>query len=131
MKVLLDTHCWLWLQVSPEVFSPPAMSILKNEENTLFLSAASSWEIAINHRLGRLPLPLPPSEYVPSRMQTSGVLGLPVEHAHALRVAELPPLHRDPFDRLLVAQAQTESMTILTADPQVWQYEVSTVRARG
>ncbi|REJ85550.1 MAG: type II toxin-antitoxin system VapC family toxin [Acidobacteria bacterium] len=125
MRVLLDTHVWLWMQVEPERFSRDTTEeILLDSTVDLLLSAASSWEIAIQHALGKLELPLAPTEYVPSRMASSGVLGLPIEHAHALHVASLPPHHTDPFDRLLVAQAQLESLPILTADAQLAAYDV-------
>ncbi len=124
MKLLLDTHCWLWMQTAPERLAKPALDAIRDGENELFLSAASSWEIAIKYALGRLPLPVPPAEYVPSRMESSGVLALAVEHRHALATAGLPPHHRDPFDRLLVAQAQIERLTLLTADPQLEAYDV-------
>ncbi len=130
MRVLLDTHCWLWMQVSPERFSHEALDIVQHPDNELLLSAASSWEIAIKYALGNLPLPLPPEEYVPSRMQSSGVVGLPVEHSHALHVAVLPAHHRDPFDRLLIAQAQVEKLLILTTDRQFSPYEVEIRWAR-
>jgi PIN domain nuclease of toxin-antitoxin system len=113
--------------VSPARFSRSTVEALENPDNELFLSAASSWEIAIKHSLGRLELPEPPSEFVPSRMARSGVIGLAVEHRHALTVADLPPHHRDPFDRLLVAQALVESLPILTADPQLSRYGVETL----
>ena len=129
MKLLLDTHCWLWLQVSPERLQPANLAILEDSGTQLLFSAASSWEIAIKVALGRLKLPAPPTEYVPSRMASSGVTGLPVEHAHALRVAELPHHHRDPFDRLLIAQAMVEGVPILTADPQFAAYDVEVIPA--
>ena len=113
------------MQVEPERFSQITMDrVLLEPEAELLLSAASSWEIAIKYRLGKLPLPSPPGEYVPSRMRSSGVAGLPVEHAHSLHTASLPLHHRDPFDRLLIAQAQLESIPILTADPVFGDYEV-------
>ncbi|MEE8138586.1 MAG: type II toxin-antitoxin system VapC family toxin [Thermoanaerobaculia bacterium] len=129
MRVLVDTHCWLWMQVAPERFSPQVLQLLTAEDNELYLSAASSWEIAIKYALKRLPLPLPPREYVPSRMEASGVRGLPVEHVHALEAGELPPHHRDPFDRLLIAQARVEGFPILTADSQLRPYEVEVIWA--
>ena len=125
MRFLLDTQCWLWMQAEPDRFSPETRKLLLDPSNELFLSAASSWEIAIKYALGKLPLPEPPSTYVPSRMQSSGVIGLAIEHAHALHVDSLPPHHRDPFDRLLVAQAQLEAMSILTADRALALYPVT------
>ena len=127
MKLLVDTHCWLWLQAQPERFSDPLRLRLEDPETEVLLSAASAWEIAIKYALGKLPLPAPPHEYVPSRMQISATTPLPVVHAHALRVAALPAHHRDPFDRLIVAQAQLESLPVLTADPQLRAYEIETL----
>jgi PIN domain nuclease of toxin-antitoxin system len=128
MKLLVDTHCWLWMQASPERFSDETRAMLLDSANTLFLSAASSWEIAIKYALGKLPLPEPPGAYVPSRMQRSGTTGLAVEHAHALQVASLPPHHRDPFDRLMIAQAMAESLSVLTADDAFARYDIAIVR---
>ncbi|MFY9821746.1 MAG: type II toxin-antitoxin system VapC family toxin [Thermoanaerobaculia bacterium] len=124
MRILLDTHCWLWMQAAPERLSPGSQALLLDPENQLFLSSVSSWEIAIKYSIGKLPLPLPPAEYVPSRMETSGTSALPILHAHALHVATLPLHHADPFDRLLIAQAQLEGLNILTADRKFGDYEV-------
>ncbi|HKH44690.1 MAG TPA: type II toxin-antitoxin system VapC family toxin [Thermoanaerobaculia bacterium] len=125
MRILLDTHCWLWMQAKSTRLSPQTRALLQDPENQLFLSAASSWEIAIKYALGKLPLPLPPVEYVPSRMETSGTSPLPVQHSHALHAGSLPLHHADPFDRLLIAQAQLENLKILTADSQFEAYEVA------
>jgi PIN domain nuclease of toxin-antitoxin system len=103
---------------------------LEDPANEIFFSAASSWEIAIKYALGKLPLPEPPRRYVPSRMATSGSRGLAVEHAHTLRVAELPRHHRDPFDRLLVAQAQVEKLVVVTVDRQFEPYDIQVRFAR-
>jgi len=127
MKILVDTHCWLWLQTQPERFSETIRRRLEDPDTDLLLSAASAWEIAIKHALGKLPLPAPPHEYVPSRMQISATTPLPIVHVHALRVAALPPHHRDPFDRLIVAQAQLEALPVLTADAQLRAYDIETL----
>ncbi len=129
MRVLLDTHCWLWVHAQPERFSLAARAVIEDTGNQLFFSAASAWEIAIKYALGKLPLPVPPAEYVPSRMERGDTAALPVEHEHALRVATLPPHHRDPFDRLLVAQCQTERMRLLTKDPQFKPYDIEVIWA--
>ena len=129
MRVLLDTRVWLWMQAAPHRLGPQAAALVSDTGNDLLLSAASSWEIAIKHALGKLRLPVPPREYVPSRMQASGTGALPITHAHALHVAALPPHHRDPFDRMLVAQASVESIPILTADAQIGRYDVETIAA--
>ncbi|GIW41451.1 MAG: twitching motility protein PilT [Candidatus Binatia bacterium] len=124
VRYLIDTHCWLWLLTSPERLPAGLLSHLEDPRNELLLSAASSWEIAIKYMLGKLQLPEPPHAYVPGRMEATGTRGLPVTHAHALRVADLPRHHRDPFDRLLVAQAQLEHLVLVTADRQFRQYDV-------
>lgn len=124
MRILLDTHCWLWLQAAPERIPADALEALASSENDLFLSAASAWEIAIKYALGRLPLTHPPHQYVQSRMATSVTAPLPVEIRHAVQVASLPTHHRDPFDRLLIAQTQLEELTLMTADAQLEAYDV-------
>ena len=124
MKFLLDTHVWLWMIADRERFSAEVAALLENSENDLLLSAASSWEIAIKHSLGKLTLPAPPARYVPEQIVKTGVTPLPVEHSHALRVAELALHHRDPFDRLLVAQAELEGATLLTADAHFSPYGI-------
>lgn len=129
MRILLDTQCWLWMNAAPERLSAASRALLESAEHELLLSAASSWEIAIKHALGKLVLPVAPEAYVPSRMERTGVRGLAIEHAHALQVSSLPPHHRDPFDRLLVAQAMLERLAILTADPQLSRYEVEVIAA--
>jgi PIN domain nuclease of toxin-antitoxin system len=126
VRLLLDTHVFLWLQTEPERVGDH-LATVKDRGTTLLVSAASSWEIAIKYGLGRLPLPEPPERYVPTRMRAIGAEALPIEHGHALAVAALPPLHRDPFDRLLVAQAGAAGATILTADPAVAQYPAETL----
>jgi PIN domain nuclease of toxin-antitoxin system len=124
VRILLDTQIWLWLQVSPAKLNADALGLVQDSRNSLLLSAASSWEIAIKYALGKLALPEAPGAYVPERMRRSGVEGLAVDHAHALHVAALPPHHRDPFDRMLIAQAQLDALVILTADPSFSRYEV-------
>lgn len=126
MRLLLDTHVFLWLLAEPERLGDHIGS-LQDPGNQLFLSAASSWEIAVKAQLGRLHLPDDPKRYVPDRMRAIGAEPLPVQHTHALAVGELPPLHRDPFDRLLVAQARDLRLRIVTADSQIARYEVETL----
>jgi len=126
VKLLLDTHIFLWLQTDPERVGEH-LSLVENPRTELLLSAVSSWEIAIKHGLGRLALPEPPEQYVPDRMRAIGARALAIEHSHALAVSSLPPLHRDPFDRLLVAQAGMLGVAILTAAPAVAQYSAQTL----
>jgi len=124
VKLLLDTQCWLWMQASPERFSSQTRDMLDDPDNVLLLSPVSAWEISSKYSLGRLTLPIAPAEYVPSRMKSSGVDALPLQHSHALQVATLPWHHLDPFDRLLIAQAQVEGLPILSADRQLAVYDV-------
>lgn len=107
-----------------ERFGTEMAGVLENSTNELLLSAVSSWEIAIKHSLGKLTLPASPAKYVPEHIAKTGVTPLPIEHSHALRVAELPSHHRDPFDRLLVAQTELEGVTLLTADRQFEPYGI-------
>lgn len=123
MRILLDTHCWLWMQTSPEKLSEKARDLLTDPESQLYLSAASSWEIGIKWALGKLPLPAPPIEYVPRNMERHGVRGLAVEHRHTLHTTSLPHHHRDPFDRLLIAQAQLERFALMTVDRVFADYD--------
>ena len=124
MKVLVDTQAWLWMLAAPDRLSRSARRIVGRADNELYVSAASAWEIAIKWGLGKLTLPADPAEYVPSRMAQSGVIPLPIKHAHAVQVARLPAHHRDPFDRLLIAQASLEGMVLLTGDHQLEPYDV-------
>jgi len=126
VRLLLDTHVFLWLLAEPDRLGGHIGS-LEDPSNELLLSAASSWEIAIKTQLGRLHLPEDPRRYVPDRMRAIGAEPLPIEHNHALAVSELPPLHRDPFDRILVAQARGLRLTIVTADVNIARYEVETL----
>ncbi len=119
MKILIDTQCWLWWFLDPDRLNARSRELIAERRHPLVFSAASSWEIAIKSALGKLELPEPPSRYVPSRLADEGMSALPIEHAHALGVADLPPLHDDPFDRLLVSQARQEHAVLLTADPQI------------
>ena len=128
MRLLLDTQVWLWLQVAPERLGT-ALPLAEDSANVLLFSAASSWEIAIKWRLGKLPLPEPPDVYVPDRVATSGVVPLAVAPAHALAVASLPAHHHDPFDRLLIAQAGAEHASLVTADRALAAYDVEIVWA--
>ena len=130
MRVLLDTQVWLWMQAAPERFNAGARDLVEDPATTLLLSAASSWEIAIKYGLGKLALPERPEVYVPDRMRSGGVSSLAIEHSHALRVAALDLHHRDPFDRLLVAQAMVEELPILSADAVFGRYGVELIEAR-
>ena len=127
MKLLLDTHVWLWWQMAPERLSKAALSALGEEGNDVFLSAVSSWEMAIKIAAGRLQLPRPLGELVPESLMQDGFINLPIQPAHCFALAELPMHHRDPFDKMLVCQSIEHGLTILTSDKMIIQYPVSTI----
>jgi PIN domain nuclease of toxin-antitoxin system len=114
---------------TPERFSRRSLRIVETTTNELVLSAVSAWEIGIKRGLGRLELPGAPETVVPDLMLRSGVEALAISHAHALRAGALPAHHRDPFDRLLIAQAQIEHLPILTSDKQMVLYDVEVISA--
>ena len=124
MKYILDTHCWLWWLVTPELLGKKALDIIENPANEIFISVVTSWEIAIKNSIGKLPLPMSAEKFVMSRLAQCGFSSLSIEHIHALRVVSLPFHHRDPFDRLLIAQSQIEDIPIITADHKFIDYEV-------
>jgi len=121
MRVLLDTHVLLWSLAQPAKLSPKARRLLESEEQDLLFSAASVWEIAIKRQIGRLAFSVSPAEIVEAARDT-GFRELPVRAAHAVALDRLPLRHRDPFDRLLIAQAVAEGAGFLTADRALRQY---------
>lgn len=128
MRVLLDTHVFIWFNLDDPRLSARARQVVMDGQNTVVLSATSAWEIAIKASLGRMPdMGALPGEYVLSRMQHYGMEALPVRMEHALRVAELPHVHGDPFDRLLVAQALAEGLPVVTGDENFARYGVEVV----
>jgi PIN domain nuclease of toxin-antitoxin system len=127
MKILLDTHAWLWMVAAPERLSPAARERLRAGTTVLYLSAVSSWEMSIKQGLGRLDLGGVPEHVIPGMMLRSNVVPLHITHQHTLRAGWLPPHHRDPFDRLLIAQAQIEGLPVMTADEAFTQYQVDVV----
>jgi PIN domain nuclease of toxin-antitoxin system len=116
MKLLIDTQCWLWWFAQPDRLNEMAIASISDESNEIWLSVASVWEIGIKVGLGKLPLPEPLDRYLPSRMTQLGARSLEIRADHAIQAGGLPLHHRDPFDRMLIAQAQVEGMTIVTAD---------------
>jgi len=129
LRLLLDTHCWLWLKEDPARLPSPLRRRIVRDPLKLVLSVASVMEIGIKQATGRLRLSDDPGRLVAELIE-DGVVPLAVTVEHALRMASLPPLHRDPFDRLLVAQAQVEGLTLVSADPGVLAYDVASLDAR-
>lgn len=116
MKLLLDTQCWLWWFAEPNRLSQQAVATISDEANEVWLSVGSIWEMGIKYALGKLSIPEPPESYLAKRLSKLGAKPLTILASHVLRAAALPPIHKDPFDRLLIAQAQIEGATVVTAD---------------
>jgi len=127
MRVLVDTCTFLWMADDAPELSGQARTTVTNPDNEVYLSAASVWEIAIKHALGKLPLPEPPRQFVPAQQMLLALTTLPIEEAAVLALDRLPTLHRDPFDRILVCQALTHGLVIVSPDPQIQQYPVPTL----
>lgn len=127
MRILLDTHAFLWWLDNHLQLSDRAHQIIQDGANEIYFSAASGWEIAIKAQLGKLKLPANIEQFVTEQVALNHFTPLPAHLSHALAVYRLPLLHRDPFDRILVAQSQLEKLPILTLDPLIAQYAVETV----
>jgi PIN domain nuclease of toxin-antitoxin system len=124
MRLLLDTHIFIWWADQPEKLSPAALSALEDEANELLLSVASVWEMQIKMQLGKLKLSLPLKELVKNQQEINDLTVSPVALSHVLALDALPFHHKDPFDRLLIAQSIAEGITIVTADSQFSNYSV-------
>ena len=127
MRVLLDTHALLWAAEGDRRLSEAAGAIIEDAGQELLFSAVSAMEIAMKHAAGRLELPDGASTWIRTRVAAFGLIELPVTTEHAIVAGLLPLLHRDPWDRLLVAQARVEGVPILTSDTLLYRYEVSTI----
>jgi PIN domain nuclease of toxin-antitoxin system len=127
VRILLDTHVFLWWIANSELLSKQARSLIDDGTNELFFSAASGWEIAIKAGLGKLRLPDNPERFIAEQLTANAIQPLPIHLSHALRVYSLPEHHRDPFDRMLVAQSQLENLVIMTGDPWIAAYDVQVV----
>ena len=127
MRILLDTHAFLWWVLDDPHLSPAAREIIADGSTDVLVSAATAYEVGLKAASGRLTIPGSPETYVSSRISLEGFEPLAIGVPHALRAAVLPPIHRDPFDRLLVAQAQIEGVPIMTVDPAIARYDVETI----
>lgn len=129
MRLLLDTQAWLWMIGPQERLSDAARAMLEDGHNDLYLSTAAVWEIGIKHAAGKLKFTGPLAVHIPMQIRRSGVRPLAPTVEHVLRAAALPMHHRDPFDRLMVAQAQEEELALLTTDDRLSAYEVEVIPA--
>jgi PIN domain nuclease of toxin-antitoxin system len=127
VRVLVDTHAFLWWLTDPERLSDRSREVLADPDNVILVSAVTGYELAYKASRGFLHLPESPARFEMDRIAVNGFDGLALEVIHAVRAAELPLIHRDPFDRMLIAQAQTEGISIVTIDPAITRYDVETI----
>jgi PIN domain nuclease of toxin-antitoxin system len=127
MKLLLDTHTFLWWDSEPSRLSSKALALCQDRANTVLLSVVSVWEMQIKSQLGKLKLSVPLAEVVETQRQTNNVEVMSVTLAHVLALENLPTPHKDPFDRLLIAQANVEGAVLVSDDPIFEEYPVKVV----
>jgi|SRR5215213_1682079 len=130
MRLLLDTHIFIWWADQPEKLSPATLSALEDETNELLLSVASVWEMQIKIQLGKLKLSLPLKQLLKNQQEINDLTVLPVTLTHVLALNALPFHHKDPFDRLLIAQSIEEELTVVTIDSQFSGYSVKLLQWR-
>lgn len=126
MKYLLDTCTFLWIAAGSDELSPRAREVFLDRRNERFLSIVSVWEILLKHGTGKLPLPDSPEKFILNSRDREGIASLELSEAAVFALPRLPDIHADPFDRMLVCQAQAEGLTILTRDPEIRRYPVAT-----
>jgi PIN domain nuclease of toxin-antitoxin system len=124
MRLLLDTCTFLWLITDAADLSPLARDLFASPENEIFLSTVSAWEIVLKHSLGSLPLPESPQRFIPDQREKHGIETLSLDEDSTLQWQRLPQLHNDPFDRMLICQAISQGLTILTPDSLIGQYPI-------
>ena len=127
MRALLDTHTFLWWVTNQPQLSETVSSILRDRQNQIFFSAASGWEIAIKAQLGKLEIPSQPEDFIASQLELNSFQVLPIELKHALHIYHLPIHHKDPFDRILIAQCLVDNLTIASCDAQIIRYPVQQI----
>ncbi len=128
MKTLLDTHIFLWAFQNPHLLSPTALALMNDSSNELFLSIASIWEIQIKMDIGKMKFEQPLPEIIEFQQRVNSIQILPIELRHIYALGDLPLHHRDPFDRLLIAQSNVEKMPILSADGVFDRYSAQILR---
>lgn len=127
MNAILDTHAFLWMVTDDRRLSETAREVITDGANEVFLSAASMWEMVLKAGLGKLHLSGGPARFLAHEIRRNRLSPLAIQPAHVLRVASLPAIHKDPFDRLLIAQAQVENLPLITADPEITRYPVQAI----
>lgn len=127
MKILLDTHIFLWFINGDNLLSTGIRDIIRDSDNAVYLSVVSVWESIIKYQLGKLPLPQSPEIYLPKQRDLHQIASLAIDERTVAQLAQLPPLHRDPFDRMLICQALQYDLAIATMDTSIRAYSVSVI----
>ncbi|MEZ2303569.1 MAG: type II toxin-antitoxin system VapC family toxin [Microcoleus sp.] len=127
MKILLDTHIFLWFISGDAQLSTDVRDAIRDPDNEVYLSAVSVWEAIVKYQLGKLPLPEHPETYLPKQRDLHQIVSLSLDESSVAQLAKLPPLHRDPFDRMLICQALEKGLTIATVDSAIRAYSVSVI----
>lgn len=127
MKILLDTHIFLWLIIGDERLHTNLRNTIRNPENLVYLSVVSIWETIVKHKLGKLPLPEPPETYLSAQRERHFITSISLDEQSIVQIVNLPLLHRDPFDRMLICQALQHELTIATVDSAIRAYSVSVI----
>mgnify|MGYP002777105099 FL=1 len=127
MRILLDTHIFLWFISGDTQLSTDVRDAIRDPDNEVYLSSVSVWEAIVKYQLGKLPLPEHPETYLPKQRRLHQIASLALDESSVVQLAKLPPLHRDPFDRMLICQALQNGLTIATVDAAVRAYSVSVV----
>ncbi|HEY0383592.1 MAG TPA: type II toxin-antitoxin system VapC family toxin [Candidatus Elarobacter sp.] len=129
MRLLLDTHAFLWAASDRDQLHASARAAIEDSTNEVLVSAGVAWEISIKVGLGKLTVPADPAVWFPARVRSLGFQALDISAAHAIAVGGLPDVHRDPFDRIMIAQAQIEGLTFVTRDPEKQKYPINVLAA--
>jgi len=127
MKILLDTHIFLWFISGDRQLATHIRDAIRDPDNTVYLSVISVWECIIKHQLGKLPLPEPPETYLPKQRDLHQITSLVIDESSTAQLAQLPSLHRDPFDRMLICQALQNGLAIATVDAAIRAYAVTVI----
>ncbi len=127
MKLLLDTCTFIWITQGIDNLSDLVIEAFANPQNAVFLSAVSVWEICVKHHMGKLKLPIPPEIFIPKERRRHMITKLPLSEKDIFPLLKLPPIHKDPFDRMLICQAIEHGLTILTPDEAIQAYPIKTL----
>ena len=127
MKILLDTHIFLWFITGSVRLSEVVKAAIRDSDNEVYLSAVSNWEIVVKYQLGKLPLPKSPETYISEKRDLHQISSLPLDESSVAKLIQLPSLHRDPFDRMLVCQALQHGLVIATVDKAIYAYPIETI----